>query len=724
MPADDSDSRGSVEAVSILWQRRGMIGAAVAAATGLAALLLAVIPPRYTGEVLVALNTRTAPTAQVVTTKPSVVAPPLTTVLVETEMDILRSRRLAGQVVDALKLERDPEFNTRLKPSLLPAVVVAAWQDVVDALGTGGAVDDHTATVEAVRKRLAVKSSADSYAIRLGFEAEEPEKAALIANTFADLYIRDQRQSKLADIRVATGWINQQIAELRRDLDRETDDLVAFRHRNHLAPADTRDQGVVASQQLVAIETELARVQRDRADAEAELAQARQARKAGPDAMAALTIVEDSPYFQEVRKEEAKVLGKIAELSVGYKDNSPAVQALKGQLATLQHEMDRQIAGQVGLLANRAAQARAREDVLKARIDDITNGSAASDAAMSELEQRQKLIQAKNTMLDSFLARLAELTNRAELDEPDAHIASRAAAPARPSFPKPWLFLGVAFTGSLGLSVSLAFFLERFRSGFQSTRQVREVLDLPTFGIIPRLPRRALPGDHLVDKPESAYAEAVRSAQLALLNARGGVGAGGGGAVMVTSSLPGEGKTAFAVSLGRSLALAGRRTLLVDADLRRPGVARQLDAYRIPGLADLLGQHASPDEAVRHDPRTGLDFVAAGARTRDPQRLLGDPRLRGLFATWLAAYDMVLVDTPPVMVAFDAALLADNCGMALYVVEWDRTPRRAVEAGIEHLRGFDVPVAGVVLSKIDLDRQRQYGDYVDFCFRNSEYYGE
>ncbi len=724
MPADDSDSRGSVEAVSILWQRRGMIGAAVAAATGLAALLLAVIPPRYTGEVLVALNTRTAPTAQVVTTKPSVVAPPLTTVLVETEMDILRSRRLAGQVVDALKLERDPEFNTRLKPSLLPAVVVAAWQDVVDALGTGGAVDDHTATVVAVRKRLAVKSSADSYAIRLGFEAEEPEKAALIANTFADLYIRDQRQSKLADIRVATGWINQQIAELRRDLDRETDDLVAFRHRNHLAPADTRDQGVVASQQLVAIETELARVQRDRADAEAELAQARQARKAGPDAMAALTIVEDSPYFQEVRKEEAKVLGKIAELSVGYKDNSPAVQALKGQLATLQHEMDRQIAGQVGLLANRAAQARAREDVLKARIDDITNGSAASDAAMSELEQRQKLIQAKNTMLDSFLARLAELTNRAELDEPDAHIASRAAAPARPSFPKPWLFLGVAFTGSLGLSVSLAFFLERFRSGFQSTRQVREVLDLPTFGIIPRLPRRALPGDHLVDKPESAYAEAVRSAQLALLNARGGVGAGGGGAVMVTSSLPGEGKTAFAVSLGRSLALAGRRTLLVDADLRRPGVARQLDAYRIPGLADLLGQHASPDEAVRHDPRTGLDFVAAGARTRDPQRLLGDPRLRGLFATWLAAYDMVLVDTPPVMVAFDAALLADNCGMALYVVEWDRTPRRAVEAGIEHLRGFDVPVAGVVLSKIDLDRQRQYGDYVDFCFRNSEYYGE
>lgn len=717
MVADDSDAHGPTQALSILWSRKGLIGAIVAGATGLAALGLQLIDPIYTAETLVALNTRSSPAGQLLTTKPNVVAPPLTTVLVSTEIDILQSRALAAQVVEALALTRDAEFNTRLEPSMLGATLKHLKAVV---MGEVPEKDPLTQTIDTVLKRLTVKSGADSYVIRVMFESEDAKKAALIANAFADLYIRQQREAKLGEMQIATDWITKQINSLRQDLAAETSAVVAFRSKNNLSSLQTRQKGELAQQQLVGLSTELAQVERERAMAEAALSQARVAIRNGNPL--ALTFVDDSTFLQEIRREEAKILGRIAELSVGYRTDSPAVDAMRGQLATLRGEINREIAKHVDRLANAAAQAKAREDVLKRRMTDITNRSAAADPVLTENDLREKEIEAKNVMLESFLIRYAELSNRAEIEVPDARIASRATEPAKPSHPKPALFLGVAFAGSLSLSVTLAFLLERFRSGFQSTRQVRDYLGLTTLGIIPdvsAMPERALPGDYLIDHPGSVYAEAIRSAQISIMNAREGCRRG----VMITSSLPGEGKTAFAVSLGRSLALAEKKVLLVDCDLRRPSVARQLNAYEIPGLSDYLRQQSSLEEILRHDSRSGLDFVASGSRAQDPQRLLEDPAARAAFHHFIDAYDVVLIDTPPTMVAFDAALLADLCDMALYVVEWDTTPRRAVEAGIEHLTAFSIPVGGVVLTKVNLDRQRQYSDYVDFCFRSSEYYG-
>lgn len=721
MVADDSDNNGPAQALSVLWQRKGLLGAVVAGATGIALLVLQLIDQTYTAEALVALNTRSRAADSLLTTKPTVTTPPLTTVLVSTEIDLLESRGLAAQVVDALALTRDPEFNPGLDAPDRPPAVAKALHAVKAVLGSDTDKDPRTQTIDSVLKHLEVKSAADSYAIRVGFESRDPKKAALIANAFADLYIRAQREAKLEEMQVATDWITAQITSLRKDLAENAGSIVAFRQKHGLSPAQVRDKGVVASQQLVALSTQLAETERERAEAEAALSQARHAAKVGNPM--SLTFVETSPFVQEMRREEAKILGRIAEMSVGYRADSEAVAALRGQLATLRAEIGREIGKQVDRLANAAAQAKAREDALRHRIDLITDRTAASDSAMTELEQREKEIEAKNLMLESFLSRYAELTNRAEIEVPDARVASRASAPIKPSHPKPILFLGVAFAGSMGLGVTLIFMLDRFRSGFQSTRQVRDALDLPTLGIIPdvaKLPARTLPGDYLVDRPESVYAEAVRSAQIAIMNVRGDDRRRG---IMLTSSLPGEGKTAFAVSLGRSLALAEKKVVLVDCDLRRPSVARQLNAYEIPGFSDYLRQQASLEEVLRHDSRSGLDFIASGGRTQDPQRMLDDPAARALFDQVSARYDIVLVDTPPTMVSFDAALLAGICGMALYVVEWDATPRRAVEAGIDHLRSFDIPVGGVVLTKVDLDRQRQYSDYVDFCFRSSEYYG-
>ncbi len=729
MVADASDAResqDSPQALSILWQRKGLVAAIVLGAVVVATGTLQILTPRFTAETLIALNTRNGPTEPLLTTRTNVAAPPLTPVVVSTEIDILESRGLASQVVATLGLERDPEFNADLAPSLLPEAVVSSWKGLKEMVGLMSEPQDaQTAAVDTLLKRLKVKNESESYVIRVKVESEDATKAALIANTLAELYIRSQREGKLAEMQSASDWIQRQIAQLQGDLKTEGIAAVALRHKYNLSPVDVREQGGVASQQLVQLTAELGLVERERAEAEAALAQARKVTKGG-GATTSLTFVEESPFLQELRREEAKILGRLAELSVGYRDDSPALKALKGQLGSLRAEVDREVTKQVGRVANRAALAKAREDILKVRIEAIQTHASASDQAMTEIEQSQKRINAKNVLLESFLTRYAELTNRVDVSESNARIASRATPPAKPSYPKPLLFMGVAFVGSAGLSVSLAFLLERFRTGFLSTRQVRDILGLPTLGILPdttRLTPRVLPGDYLVDRPESVYAEAIRSAQIATLSASERNERGKPGALMITSSVPGEGKTAFAVSLGRSLALSEKKVVLVDCDLRRPSVARQLSTYEVPGLGDYLAQQSSLEEIIRHDSRSALDFVAAGRHTSEPQRLLEDPALALLFERLKERYDIVLVDTPPTMVAFDAALLAPFSLFCLYVVEWDRTPRRAVEAGIDHLRSFEIPIGGVVLSKVDLERQRQYSDYVDFCFRSSTYYG-
>jgi len=685
MTGEDPSPRAHRRPFEILWRRKGLIATLVVGVGGVAAAALTVIPPRYTAEALIAFSG--APAAG--------------------ETQNLRSRALAEQVVDALALDRDSEFSGPTLALTPPAALATAWARLV-----GDDKDARTLAVERVQRRLSVEAGGTASVIRLDFDAARPDKAALIANAFADLYIRGQREARLAALHLDSAPLAQQISRLEGELAEESAAATALRSKS--------DPG--AGRQLAGLDAELAQAEQERSDAETALDQAKKALKLGGGRSRSLDVVQQSPFLQEMRQQEAKILGRIAELSVGYRDDSPALVALKDQLAGLRLEIDHEIAGAVETLAAQAARATAHENSLRQRMRQASSGRAAADEATSQLERRQKVIEAKNVMLDSVLSRYAELTNRAQTEAADCRIAARATPPARPSFPRPASFFGIALGGSLGVALPLAFLLERLRGGFRSTRQLREALGLPTLGIIPALDRRSSqtrPADILVDQPEAVYAEAIRSAQLTLLKARHDPAK----ALLITSSLPNEGKSAFAVSLGRSLALAEKKVLLVDCDLRRPAVAGQLDAPSVPGITDYVGQRAALEEIVRHDSRSGLDFVTAGSPTQEPQRVLADPLVAAAFAGWLKAYEVVLIDTPPVMIAFDAVLLAAHCAATVYAVEWGRTPVGAVQAGIDQLRAFDMAVAGVVLTKVDLKRQPQYDDYVDFCFRSAEYYG-
>lgn len=731
MAVSDRNTLPSGQMLSLLWQRKRFIAAIVLGALAFGGLLLTVITPTYKAEALVALNTR--PGQIISTATVSVAAPPPNAATLQTEMDVLRSRELAAQVVDELGLRDDPEFNPTLREvGAVKRQLKAGLTWVGDArrqalamLGMPGDSKDAAGgdpaeirTVEEVMELLTVKTDAESLAMHVGFSAENARKAANIANAFVDIYVRDQARAKFQEVERATGWIVQQIAHLRGELAQEADSLADFREKNQMAP--NNDPSLLAAQELVALTAQISMVEKERVDAESALSETRRLLARGGESGGAMDLIGVSPVLQVLRAKEADVRAQIADLSTRYRESHPRLSTLREQLGALQKEMDAEVGQGVQSLAARVAQARSREAALRSRMRDVTQTASATNRTFSEVRLREKDIEAKNTLLSTFLARYNEIANRMEIERPDARIVSLAVPPVDPSHPKPLLFLGVAFTGSLGLGMSLVMLLDRFRAGFLNTRQVRQELGLPTIGIVPVMRHRGDLPDYILMKPKSVYTEAIKSAQLSVLSA---AAESGSRRILVTSSVPGEGKTAFAISLARSLSNNGYRTLLVDFDFRRPAVARRLGLPQTPGLADFLRQEAPIEDVIRVDERTGLHVAPAGARSdQDPQRLLNSHLMPSSLNAFMEGYEVVIVDSPPTMVASDAALLVKGCDFALYVVEWDKTPRHAVQAGIEYLQSLGGKVAGVVLSKVNFDKQKQHADYVDFCFRYEDYY--
>jgi capsular exopolysaccharide synthesis family protein len=277
----------------------------------------------------------------------------------------------------------------------------------------------------------------------------------------------------------------------------------------------------------------------------------------------------------------------------------------------------------------------------------------------------------------------------------------------------------IGFTSSMMLGVLMAMLRERLDTAFHTGRQLHEVLGVTSFGLVPAVRRsKRQPGPHryLLEKPLSAYADAIRSVQksveLSCPDARSQI-------VLVTSTLPGEGKTTLALSLAASAARSGRKTLVLDVDLRHPSVAREIGQPFGPGLVEFLNGEATADEIIHvAEFQSNLHFIPVRGLTTSPVDLLESPQMAGLLTALRARYHSVILDGPPALVtdARAAAFLADT---VLYAVRWNKTKAEVASHGLEALAGNRISVAGLVLTQVNLAKQASY-NYGDVA----SYYGE
>lgn len=661
---------------------------------------------------------------------------------VATERALILSPTKLARVMEDLDLYADPEFNPFLETeedagidlspgALIDGALALLPNEWLIATGLAEEVDpldlepdprlERDVALSIFRNRLDVTNDGISYVIRINFTSEEARKAALIANRISEIYVEDQVRSKLFATDRASSFLEERLEGMRRELLEAEAAVEDFRSQNNLIATD----GVTLNdQELSSLNRELIVARADLAERQARLDLVGDLRNGGGGGLDAITEVVSSPVIVNLRGQEIDILRQEAEMSAQFGPRHPQMEQLRRDKAQLAAKVQAEVDRLAESFSNDVRVAQTRVAAIENQLGSIKGRNVENRSAEVRMRELEREAETSRELYQNFLQRFKETREQQELVEPDARIVAIASPPVRPSTPSPKLFLLVGFAAAFGAGSALALLLDRFDRGIRSAREIESMLGLTTLGIVPRidrLKRNQKPYQYLIDKPLSGYTEAVRSIYMAIRLATVDRSTK---LVLVTSSLPEEGKTTLAVSLAVFVARSHKRVLLVDLDLRHPSIARELGWHISNGIVEYMAGDRELDEVIQHDVETGVDFLAAKAPTTNPTDLLDSQRMRDLLETCRERYDLVVVDSPPLASVTDARVLAIMADKVVFAIQWAKTVASAAQDSIQALRDIDANIAGAVLTQVDLAKHKKYGygDVGQYYDKSRKYY--
>jgi len=715
----------------ILWRRKAVVIGFTVLSTVLTILLLNQLVPRYTAEALVLVDSRKL---QVVDNVKSVLSGlEMSESVLASEVEILRSRRLIGRVVDELKLVGESELNPALlaaSPGLLGNLRPREWLPTSWAaalLGTPPSIPDaeeakrleRANVVSHVLDQLKVQSKGNSLVIAIGFETETPETAANVANAIADAYIVEQLETKFEATRVANTWLESRLGELRQQVSEAESAVESYRRSNKLMIGE---RASVQGQQLTEVNSQLIVARAEAASAQARLREAQELiRTKGVDAA---TEVITSPLIQTLRGQEAEVVRRLAELSTRYGERHPSFLNVNAELRDLRAKIEVEVDRIVRNLSNQVEVARARERSLSASLEQMRTEVASANQAEVKLRALEREAEAGRTLLETFLNRFRETSNQPDLEQPDARIITRAEVPISPSWPNKRMIILLVVFMSAAIGVVLAFIIEHLDNSFRGLDQLEAATGVSALGLVPELNRAGAERNaelQVTREPISAYAEAHRSV-LTSIELSAAVTGDVAKTILIVSSMPSEGKSTLCLSLAQAAASLGKRAVVIEGDMRRPRIARLMKVPDGFDLFSLLRKKEIDSGDLYHDEQTNVTVIPTGKLASTgltPQQLLASSALERLVADLRERFDLVFIDSPPALAVSDPRVLARLCDRIIYVVRWGVTPRKAVVSGIRLMSNLG-PALGVVLSRVNARKHARYG-YGDSTYYGSRY---
>ena len=706
-----------------IFRRRLRLFAAVALVVFVAAVLVTfTATPMYTATANVMLDTRQE---QVTNVEAVLSGLPADSSTVDTEVEILKSRRLAERVVNALQLDKDPEFNAQLREPGPIAMVVGGVMSVATGFAPPEARNDAVAqqkaqerVVDSVLSHLSVRRAGLTYVINVSFEAESPTKAATIANKFAELYLLEQLEAKFDATQQATEWLNTRLDDLRQQVLADEAAVQQYKIANNLLSAEG---ATLTEQEISSYNQSLAQARAQVAEDEARLATARRqlaAGSTGDDVGEAL----NSPVIQKLREQRVAVSSRVADLQGRYGERHPEMLTARRQLSDIDAQIQAEIQRIISNLEAQVQVSRQRAGAISGSLSNARGTLAGNNQAMVRLNELERTAEASRTLYESYLSRYKETSTQGGIEQSDARVVSNAAIPTGQSSPKVPLNLALGLILALGAGAGAVVLAEMFDAGLATAEDVEQRLEVSYLGAIPLLSsvaegRAGSPIDYVVDKPLSSFAEAFRNLRASVIYSRLGESVN---VVAVTSALPGEGKTTTSVCLARSAALQGHRVIVVDCDLRRRSVNRLMGKDPSAGLIEVLAGEASLDQVIATDPATGMRLLPLANTSVTAKDVFGSPAMDRLLEELRRTYDLVVLDTAPVLPVADTRVLAPKADAVVFLARWRKTPQHAIEAAFRQLLGTGAHLGGVALTQVDMKQQSKYG-YGDPGYYYAEY---
>lgn len=723
----------------VLWRRKLLIAAVVALGTVGAYLYGKNLTPTYTAKAAVLIDPQQT---QIIELKAMLSGLTADGAGLSTQIKLIQSRTFLARVMDELGLFEDPEFNPALRPKDDPPIKISLTEPFrklmalipPDWLMAVGLSEEPVTVLESEAPRLAREMAIDlfanglevttdggTYLITISYTALTAAKSAQIANRLAEVYVDDQLKSKLFTTDRASVWLDERLSTLRDEVRQAEEAVERYKADNNLV--GTQNGTLLNDQELSSLNSELIQARADLAERQAKLGLVQSLRSRG-QGLDAIGEVVASPVIIGLRAQETQLLRSEAELASLYGARHPKMQELATEKASVQAKINGEVGRITTVLANDVSVAQARVQTIESQLNGYKSRSTENRGAEVKLRELERQADTSRSLYEAFLTRSKEMGEQQEITEPDARLVGIATPPNRPSTPGPKLFAAAGFLASGMLAALLALLLDRLDRGLRSAREVESALGMPTLALVPKLDklkRGQRPYQYLMDKPLSAYTEAIRGVYMALkltnIDRAPKV-------ILVTSSLPEEGKTTIAVSLATFAARSHKRVLLIDLDVRHPSVHRELGWSVSHGLVEYLIEDRPLEDVIQHDLETGLHFLPVRAQATNPTDLLESERLRALIETCRARYDYIIINSAPLVSVTNSRLVSLLADKTVFVIKWGDTVESAAQDGVQTLRDIGIDIAGAVLTQIDLKKHAQYhyADIGEYYNKTKHYY--
>lgn len=691
----------------------GVVFAAAAAVTFL-------MTPKYTAEATVVLVPQKAQVGQDLTVEQQ---DPSGSFGIDTRAEQLKSRELAEAVVRRLNLEKDPEFSK--PPTGADAKAPNADQKQFDNV------------VETVGRFFKARRIGQTNLLELRFTSKNAHKAALIDNTFAEEFIALQTKEKADQTEDANQLLTGQLDDLRRQSDDAQSAVQKYKAEHNLLSegggslgAENMSTGGVLGatalheQQIANLNGQYAVAAADEVESNARLASARVAiasNSNGSDIGAAL----NSSVITDLRRQQADASRHVVDLETRYGPRYPDLLAARQQLNDINVAIQTEINRNMSNLQAQAKITGQKTASIRAGLAAAQSSLEKADLASADLVRLQSQAQASQVLYAAVLSRVKETAAQRATAQSDARINTRAEAPLRPSIPNVPLNLAAGLILGLGLGVGGAVVRQNMTAGLTTMEEVEGKLGAPYLAGISTVmssikkPTSTDPMQAVINHPFSSFAESFRTLSTALLHGKEGPIR----VVALTSALPNEGKTTTAVCLARVSALSGTRTILVDCDLRRRSVNRLLAGHEpTQGLIEVLEGSAKLDDVIVVDEQTGAHILPLAHRGAIKGQPFDTPAMDDLLRDLAARYDLVILDTAPILPVVDTRVLASKVDAVAVLARWRVTPIHAVRTAMKMLDQVGGRVAGVALTRVDLKDQQRYG-YGDPSYYHKDYKG-
>ncbi|TAA47763.1 GumC family protein [Corallincola spongiicola] len=632
----------------------------------------------------------------------------------QTQYQILKSRRLAENVIDELGLLTHKEFLPKEDSAVKQFIdsikeALPIEREVVEVSEAEKLRRAKSRAIAIFLSRLTVSAVPKTQLVNISFEAESPHFAAKVANALGEEYIASHREDKVIATTKASDWIRERLESLSVRLRASEGELQRFREEEGLV--DMEGVVALASRELNEITSQLTKARQARSQTETLM---RVLDNRNPDDVSeleSLPEISEHRWIQEAKRAEGVAEQRVAELSKRYGPKHSRMKAAQAQLEEARANLHRQVEKLIRGIEQEVQATKDNEVALVAELAKAKHRYQVLTRTETRHRELTREVESNRRLHNTFMNRLKEASAVGDFNTAYARFTDRAVPPGLPAKPNKKLIIVAAFIASFGLAVIMAFLIHSLSDTIASPEDVELYLSQRIVGVIPKVKVKKKGNVRIhsfFENDMQSFSEAWRTLRTGLvlshLDAPSKV-------IAVTSTLPNEGKTTTAINTAFAMGQV-ERVLLLDADIRKPSVCRRfgIPNYQ-PGVTNLLTGTHSLDQCIYHDDVSGIDILVAGSPMPNPLELLAKNGFEELVSKLRGLYDRIIIDTPPSRVVSDALVVAKQADSTLYVVRADQVRRSTILEAIGRLQRLEVRVDGVVLNAINKRNSKDIYDY-------------